>query len=374
VAYDPNVLAQALAAARRFGATKRETKALIEAGIVESGLRNLPHGDRDSVGFLQQRPSQGWRGLTDVPAAAAEFLQHARDVTRSGFKGSSGELAQSVQRSAFPARYDQAGRQAESLLQGGGYTGASSGAGGSVTLSTGGDSSAPADTGGGIDAAVALLQAAGQQKPVIQSAGLQAPSFSARPVMPQGAQLPQSGGGPASSGPGLDQLLTLVASSQGQGATPSQSQGSVSTTVPLGGQTPGGSTSGARGQVKITGADPGRIATGTLAFARKIAGVYGAPLVGDSGASHSLYTTSGNISEHSTGHAIDFPATGQKLIRMGQAALIAAGMPPAEARKKTGGLFNVTSPNGVRHQIIFNTHIGGDHTNHLHASAARRAA
>jgi hypothetical protein len=367
VAYDPNVLAQALAAAKRFGATKRETKALIEAGIVESGLQNLPHGDRDSVGFLQQRPSQGWRGLTDVPAAATEFLQHARDVTRGGFRGSSGELAQSVQRSAFPARYDQAGREAESLLQGGGYTGVGSGAGGSVTLSTGGDSSAPADTGGGIDAAVALLQAAGQQKPVIQSAGLQAPAFSARPVMPQGAQLPQGGGGPAQQGPGLDQLLALVASSQGQGATPQQSQGSVSTTVPF-----GGSTAGARGQVKITGADPGRIAPGTLAFARKVAGVYGAPLVGDSGASHSLYTTSGNISEHSTGHAIDFPATGQKLIRMGQAALIAAGMPADEARKKTGGLFNVTSPNGVRHQIIFNTHIGGDHTNHLHASAARR--
>src|SRR5207302_9318109 len=32
----------------------------IAAALQESGLRNLDHGDRDSLGLFQQRPSQGW--------------------------------------------------------------------------------------------------------------------------------------------------------------------------------------------------------------------------------------------------------------------------------------------------------------------------
>ena len=51
------------------------------AGLQESKLRNLApgEGDRDSVGVLQQRPSQGWgtsdaARLTDVTEATREFL------------------------------------------------------------------------------------------------------------------------------------------------------------------------------------------------------------------------------------------------------------------------------------------------------------
>lgn len=130
--------------------------------------------------------------------------------------------------------------------------------------------------------------------------------------------------------------------------------------------------SGTHGKVTITGADPGRIQPGTLSFLEKVAGVYGQPLTGDSGAGHSRLTTSGNVSEHNTGHAVDVPATGAQLMAIGRAALIAAGMDPKQAAKAQGGLYNLTTPNGVRHQIIFNTHIGGDHTNHVHISAAKR--
>jgi hypothetical protein len=52
---------------------------VIAAGLQESKLRNVPagQGDRDSVGVLQQRPSQGWgtaEQLADVAFAAGAFL------------------------------------------------------------------------------------------------------------------------------------------------------------------------------------------------------------------------------------------------------------------------------------------------------------
>ena len=36
----------------------------IAAALQESGLQNLPYGDRDSLGLFQQRPSQGWGRAT----------------------------------------------------------------------------------------------------------------------------------------------------------------------------------------------------------------------------------------------------------------------------------------------------------------------
>jgi hypothetical protein len=72
----------------------------------------------------------------------------------------------------------------------------------------------------------------------------------------------------------------------------------------------------------------------------------------------------GNISQHYSGEALDVPASGTRLVHLGQAALMAAGMPRKQALAAHGGLYNY---NG--YQIIFNTHIGGDHTNHLHLGA-----
>jgi hypothetical protein len=124
---------------------------------------------------------------------------------------------------------------------------------------------------------------------------------------------------------------------------------------------------GAKGSVnKAPGADRAGVATKpvVLSFVSKIAGIFGQSLTIGTGTRHSRMTVDGNVSDHWSGNAADIPATGRRLIRLGQAALIAAGMDPSEARRKTGGLFNVGG-----HQIIFNTHLGGDHTNHLHVSA-----
>src|SRR3954451_20283689 len=65
----------------RVNLPERAAVLALAAGLQESKLRNLApgEGDRDSVGVLQQRPSQGWGGgdparLNDVGEATKEFL------------------------------------------------------------------------------------------------------------------------------------------------------------------------------------------------------------------------------------------------------------------------------------------------------------
>jgi hypothetical protein len=138
------------------------------------------------------------------------------------------------------------------------------------------------------------------------------------------------------------------------------------------GQHSGGNVqpSGGDGTFKISGPNPGRLKPVLVSFAKKVAGVYGAPLVGKDGSTHSKYTVDGNVSQHWSGNATDIfeiggkPARGETLLHAGRAALIAAGMPRAQAMKAGGGLYNVGS-----HQIIFLTMQGGNHYDHLHISA-----
>ncbi|CCG01898.1 hypothetical protein [Blastococcus saxobsidens] len=75
----------------------------------ESRLRNLDYGDRDSLGLFQQRPSQGWgtsEQVRDPVYAAGQFYD--RLVTVPGWDaGRLTEVAQAVQRSAYPELYQQ---------------------------------------------------------------------------------------------------------------------------------------------------------------------------------------------------------------------------------------------------------------------------
>lgn len=96
-----------------------------------------------------------------------------------------------------------------------------------------------------------------------------------------------------------------------------------------------------------------------------VAGKAGRTIVVGTGTNHSQMTTSGNVSDHWTGNAVDVPASGEALTRLGRQALVAAGMPWGQAKKINGGLFNLTY-RGKRAQIIFNTNTGGNHYNHLH--------
>jgi len=79
----------------------------LAAALQESQLNNLDHGDLDSVGLFQQRPSQGWGTRTQImdPAyAAAAFYD--RLVTIPGWEAMAvGDVAQAVQLSAVPGAY-----------------------------------------------------------------------------------------------------------------------------------------------------------------------------------------------------------------------------------------------------------------------------
>ncbi|WP_438361908.1 C40 family peptidase [Micromonospora sicca] len=79
----------------------------LATAMQESTLRNLPGGDRDSVGLFQQRPSQGWGSpaqLQDPRYAAGKFYNAL--LTVDGWQGMPlTDAAQAVQRSAFPGAY-----------------------------------------------------------------------------------------------------------------------------------------------------------------------------------------------------------------------------------------------------------------------------
>ncbi len=79
----------------------------LATAMQESTLRNLPGGDRDSVGLFQQRPSQGWgtpAQLRDPRHAAGKFYQALLAV--DGWQAMAlTDAAQAVQRSAYPGAY-----------------------------------------------------------------------------------------------------------------------------------------------------------------------------------------------------------------------------------------------------------------------------
>lgn len=93
--------------------------AAFEAALVESGMQNLDYGDRDSIGVFQQRPSQGWgtaEQCSNVNYAAHQFFAKATAAAHEDPTRGPSELAQAVQRSAYPHRYEQREAQAKHLL------------------------------------------------------------------------------------------------------------------------------------------------------------------------------------------------------------------------------------------------------------------
>ncbi|MGW1680082.1 M23 family metallopeptidase [Saccharopolyspora sp. NPDC002376] len=90
----------------------------LATAIQESGLRNLNHGDRDSLGLFQQRPSQGWgtpAQITDPAYATTQFYRHLLAVP-DWQQMSINDAAQAVQRSGFPDAYARHEPTAQQLL------------------------------------------------------------------------------------------------------------------------------------------------------------------------------------------------------------------------------------------------------------------
>jgi hypothetical protein len=88
---------------------ERAVTVALATALQESKLRNLPNGDRDSVGLFQQRPSQGWgtpAQLQDTRYAAGQFYRHL--VRVQGWEEMPVAVAaQAVQRSAEGKAYEK---------------------------------------------------------------------------------------------------------------------------------------------------------------------------------------------------------------------------------------------------------------------------
>ena len=112
---DPEAARAICSVARRLGASDKVLLAAYEAAIVESGVHSLPYGDLDSMGLFQQRDSWGSYAQRMNPSwASAQFISRA--IRQDEPWMSAGQLAQDVQVSAFPERYDQRRVQALSLI------------------------------------------------------------------------------------------------------------------------------------------------------------------------------------------------------------------------------------------------------------------
>lgn len=89
------------------GLPARAATIALATAYQESGLRNVAHGDRDSLGLFQQRPSQGWGTAKQVqdPHYAAGKFYDALVKVRNYQKLAVTVAADRVQRSAFPNAY-----------------------------------------------------------------------------------------------------------------------------------------------------------------------------------------------------------------------------------------------------------------------------
>ena len=101
----------------RRGLPARAVSIALATAYQESKIRNLSHGDRDSLGLFQQRPSQGWgtpAQIRDEYYAIGKFYDAL--VKIPGYETMRiTEAAQRVQRSGYPEAYDEHAPDARAL-------------------------------------------------------------------------------------------------------------------------------------------------------------------------------------------------------------------------------------------------------------------
>lgn len=108
---------------QQVGASLRDIQIALMAGLVESGLRNLNYGDRDSIGMFQQRNAWGSHADRLDPYKSARMFFMGGAAGQRGLLDFAnrdqmglGEAAQAVQVSAFPDRYQAKLGDAQSLI------------------------------------------------------------------------------------------------------------------------------------------------------------------------------------------------------------------------------------------------------------------
>lgn len=105
------------AVAHRRDLPPRAVTVGLATAMQESKLYNLSHGDHDSAGLFQQRPSQGWGSfeqVTDPDYASERFYSTLLTVERWQHLPVT-VAAQAVQRSAYPDAYQQHADEAKAL-------------------------------------------------------------------------------------------------------------------------------------------------------------------------------------------------------------------------------------------------------------------
>lgn len=101
------IVSQIVSIGKKRELSPRAWQVAIQAGMTESGLRNLNYGDRDSLGIFQMRPSMGWgtpAQVTNPPYQINKFFDVLESVP-GWERMRPGDAAQAVERSAFPERY-----------------------------------------------------------------------------------------------------------------------------------------------------------------------------------------------------------------------------------------------------------------------------
>lgn len=112
---------QVLAEVKAEGFNQRAGQIALMTVITETGLRNYRGGDRDSLGLYQQRPSMGWGTPAQImrPAYSTHAFLAAMVKRYPNNRWASldqGTVAQGVQRSAYPSRYDREKGSSTTLL------------------------------------------------------------------------------------------------------------------------------------------------------------------------------------------------------------------------------------------------------------------
>ena len=99
------------------GLVPRAASIALATAYQESGIRNLEYGHSDSLGLFQQRPSQGWgtkEQITDPWYSSGKFYQALVKV-KNWKTADINDVAQKVQRSAYPEAYRKHEKNARTL-------------------------------------------------------------------------------------------------------------------------------------------------------------------------------------------------------------------------------------------------------------------
>lgn len=91
------------------GLAPRAASIALATAYQESGIRNLDYGHADSIGLFQQRPSKGWGTIEEImdPWYSSREFYRAMERIKDWETKDINDVAQAVQRSAYPEAYRQ---------------------------------------------------------------------------------------------------------------------------------------------------------------------------------------------------------------------------------------------------------------------------